>query len=98
MLSRLLKPIIDEAYQKGYDTGVLAEKLLKDEERIRHEHETLSYGMALGRKQAYDEMACEEATEEISEEEFNTIVAESEPKEPFGFVGTIDDIALILED
>jgi len=94
-VEKAIKPLLEHEYKKGYDAGVLAEKLVKDEERIRHEHETLHLGIQIGRSQAYAEMA-EGETEEISAEEFNAIAAEVQPKEPFGFVGTIDDIGLIL--
>ena len=96
-IEKAIKPMLESEYKKGYDAGVLAEKLVKDEERVYNEHETLRLGIQIGRSQVYQEMA-ETETEEISEEEFKEILSESEPKEPFGFVGTIDDISLVLGD
>ena len=63
---------------------------------MEHEHETLRLGITIGRNQAFSEMASD--VEEISAEEFDAIAAETEEKAPFGFVGTIDDIGLVLGD
>ena len=97
-VEKAIRPLLENEYRKGYDAGVLAEKLVKDQERVEHEHETLRLGISIGRNQAFSEMAEETEVEEISAEEFNAIAAETVEKEPFGFVGTIDDIGLVLGD
>ena len=97
-VERAIKPLLENEYQRGYDAGVLAEKLVKEQEVIEHEHETLRLGISIGRNQAFKEMEDETDVQEISAEDFNAIAAEVEEKAPFGFVGTIDDIGLVLGD
>ena len=97
-VEKAIKPLLEEEYRKGYDAGVLAEKLVKDQEIVDHEHETLKLGISIGRNQAFSEIAEQNEVEEISAEEFDVIAAETEEKPPFGFVGTIDDISLVLGD
>lgn len=93
MIKRLLKPIIDDAYKRGYEAGVYAEKLLKDDDRNRREYDLLRRGVELGREEMLREMEAE--IEEIDAQEFNELTKQVKP---FGFVGTIDDIGLILDE
>ena len=52
--------------------------------------------MEIGREETL--RALEEDIEEISTEEFNELTSMVKEEKPFGFVGTIDDIGLILDE
>ena len=94
MIEKLIKPLIDDAYKRGYSAGVSAEKLVKIKDREHREWDLLQRGIELGRKEIIDAMG--PPIEEISAKEFEEITGMNE--KPFGFVGTIDDIGLILDE
>ena len=89
----ILKPILDDEFNRGYSAGVSAEKLVKANEANDREYDILQRGKELGRLELIEEL--ENDLEEITAEEFNRL-CNSDP-EPFGFVGTIDDLELVLE-
>lgn len=95
LIEMVLKPLIDEAYDKGFAAGVNAERLVKEKRDSEHEYDLLRRGAELGREETL--RALEAEIDEIDAAEFNRIAAMSEDK-PFGFVGTIDDISLVLEE
>ena len=92
-IRKILKPILDDEYKKGFDAGVSAEKLVKEEEREKREYDLLCRGVQMGRDEILQEM--ESTIEEISAKEFEEL-AEID-KEPFGFVGTLDDLSLVID-
>ena len=92
-IQKILKPILDDEYKKGFDAGVSAEKLVKEEEREKREYDLLCRGVQMGRDEILQEM--ESTIEEISAKEFEEL-AEID-KEPFGFVGTLDDLSLVID-
>lgn len=96
MIEKLIKPLIDEAYNKGFSAGVNAEKLIKAKRDSELDYDLLRRGVEIGREETLK--ALEEDIEEISTEEFNELTNMVKEKEPFGFVGTIDDIGLILDE
>jgi hypothetical protein len=96
MIERLIKPLIDEAYNKGFSAGVNAEKLIKAKRNSELDYDLLRRGAEIGREETL--RALEEDIEEISTEEFNELTSMVEEEKPFGFVGTIDDIGLILDE
>lgn len=90
----LFKPIFDDHWNIAYAAGVSAEKLVKAKIDTDREHDILERGKKLGRMELIEEL--ESDIEEISAEEFNRL-ANMKPDKPFGFVGTIDDLQLVLE-
>jgi hypothetical protein len=84
MIKELLKPIFKEIYQEGYRDG---------ERRILNAFE---YGWQVGHSETMAALG-EIDIEEISAEEFEKL-AGTEETEPFGFVGTVDDMSLVLEE
>ena len=90
----MLKPILDEEYNKGFTAGVNAEKLVKAQDDTRREYDILKRGKELGRMELIEEL--EKDIEEISAAEFDRL-ANMKPDKPFGFVGTIDNLSLVLE-
>lgn len=96
MIEKLIKPLIDEAYNKGFSAGVNAEKLIKAKRNSELDYDLLRRGAEIGREETL--RALEKDIEEISTEEFNELTSMVKEKEPFGFVGTIDDIGLILDE
>ena len=92
-IQKILKPILDDEYKKGFDAGVSAEKLVKDEEREKREYDLLCRGVQIGRDEILHEM--ESTIEEISAKEFEELAGVD--KEPFGFVGTLDDLSLVID-
>lgn len=94
IINKILKPILDEEFKRGYSAGVSAEKLVKAKIDTEREHDLLERGKVLGKMELLEEM--EKGVEEISAEEFNEI-ANMRNNKPFGFVGTIDDLSLVLE-
>lgn len=93
MIEKLLKPLIDDAYNRGFSAGVNAEKLIKAQRNSELDYDLLRRGVAIGREEVLREF--EEDIEEISPSEFKAL---AESNKPFGFVGTIDDIGLILDE
>ena len=88
-----LKPLIDDAYQRGFSAGVNAEILKEKKELTDRERYLYTYGYNQGKADAI----AENGIVEISAEEFDELTKE-EPTEPFGFVGTMDDMSLVLEE
>ena len=97
-IEQIVKPLIDDAYQKGFSAGVSAQMLKEKKELNDRELYLYEYGYKMG---AADTIA-ENGIVEISAKEFDDLTggpAEPEqPAEPFGFVGTIDDISLVLDE
>ena len=93
IINNEIKPLLEAEYQRGYTAGVAAEKLVKEEEREKREYDLLCRGVQMGRDEILHEM--ESTIEEISAEEFAEL-AEID-KEPFGFVGTLDDLSLVID-
>ena len=93
-IETLIKPLLDAEYQRGYSAGVSAEKLVKEKDWADREYDLLCRGAELERQRILKDM--EDTIEEISAAEFAEL-AELD-KEPFGFVGTIDDLSLVLDE
>lgn len=94
MINKAIKPLLDAEYKRGYSAGVSAEKLVKEKEIADLEYSALCRGIEAGREEMLKEL--ENDIEEISAREFEEL-AQLE-KEPFGFVGTIDDLSLVLDE
>jgi hypothetical protein len=96
MVKRSIKPLVDEAYKKGFDAGVAAQILKEKKELTDRELTMYEYGYNMG----VADYKAEHGVVEISAEEFDKLADEkpSEPSEPFGFVGTMDDMSLVLEE
>lgn len=95
-IQKILKPILDDEYIKGFEAGVMAQKMKDDEDHKRRLHEMYTFGYEDGEADTRAELGC---IEEISAEEFDRLTgAKTEIPENFGFVGTIDDISLVLEE
>ena len=97
-IQKILKPILDDEYIKGFEAGVMAQKMKDDEDHKWRLHEMYTYGYEDGEADTRAELGC---IEEISAEEFDRLYAQNtktEIPENFGFVGTIDDISLVLEE
>ena len=90
----MIKPLLDAEYERGYSAGVSAEKVVKDKEWADREYDLLCRGAELERDRILKEM--DDAIEEISAQEFEELAELN--KEPFGFVGTIDDLSLVLDE
>lgn len=89
-----IKPLLDGAYQKGFEAGVAAQILKEKKELTDREITMYEYGYKMG----VADTKAENGIVEISAEEFDKLANEKpeEPAEPFGFVGTMDDLGLIL--
>lgn len=94
IVEKLIKPLLDAELEKGIEIGVLRERLVKDAEREQREYDLLCRGVQLGREELL--MEIEKEIEEISAKEFEELAGMD--KEPFGFVGTIDDLSLVLDE
>ena len=93
-IETLIKPLLDAEYQRGYSAGVSAEKLVKAADQTQREYDLLRRGIEQGRAEILKEQ--ENDIEEISAREFEELTQMD--KEPFGFVGTIDDLSLVLDE
>ena len=93
-ISNMIQPLLDAEYKKGFEAGVSAEKLVKADEDRHREYDLLCRGAEIERDRIYKDL--EEKIEEITKEEFAELAELN--KEPFGFVGTLDDLSLVLED
>ena len=93
-IRNVIQPMLDDAYNKGYSEGVSAEKLVKETEWAEREYDLLCRGIKLGKEEALKGIETE--IEEISAREFEELAGMD--KEPFGFVGTIDDLSLVLDE
>lgn len=101
-IRKVIQPILDAEYEKGFKAGVYAESLKEKKELTDREHYLFTYGYKQGKA---DAMAENGVIEEISAEEFNRLTSENpepttrtEIPENFGFVGTMDDISLVLDE
>lgn len=97
ILERMIKQLIDDAYQRGFSAGVNAEILKEQKELNERERYLYEYGYKMG---VEDTKAENCIIEEISTEEFDRLAGQSRTEIPegFGFVGTIDDISLVLDE
>ena len=96
LIRSIMQPLLDEAYNKGFSAGVSAEKLKEKKDLNERELYLYQYGYEMG---VADYKAEHGEIEEISAEEFDRLAgAKTEIPEGFGFVGTIDDISLVLEE
>lgn len=96
MVKRSIKPLVDEAYKKGFDAGVAAQILKEKKELTDRELTMYEYGYNMG----VADYKAEHGVVEISAEEFDRLSTEepAESAEPFGFVGTLDDLSLVLDE
>jgi len=93
-INKSIKPLLAAEYKRGFSAGVNAEKLVKEKEWADREYDLLCRGAELERERILKEM--DDTIEEITAQEFAEL-AELD-KEPFGFVGTIDDLSLVLDE
>ena len=91
-IETIIKPLLEAEYKRGYSAGVSAEKLVKEKDRNEREYNLLRRGIEQGRAEILAEL--EDDIEEISAKEFEELTN----KEPFGFVGTMDDMTLVLDE
>ena len=95
-IERMVKPLLDDAYKKGFSAGVSAEKLKENHELNERERYLYEYGYKMG---VADTKAENGIIDEISAEEFDRLSgAKTEIPEGFGFVGTMDDMGLVLDE
>lgn len=96
LIRSIMQPLLDEAYNKGFRAGVSAEKLKEKKDLNERELYLYQYGYEMG---VADYKAEHGEIEEISAEEFDRLTgAKTEIPDNFGFVGTIDDISLVLDE
>lgn len=96
LIKSIMKPLLDDAYEKGFSAGVSAEKLKEKHELNEREMYLYEYGYKMG---VADTKAENGIIDEISAEEFDRLTgAKTEIPENFGFVGTLDDISLVLDE
>ena len=91
----------DEEYYRGLTYGRARERLEIDQEHEKELYRMFNEGVKHGRELERAELG---VIEDISAEEFDRLASE-EPEQPrteipdnFGFVGTIDDISLVLDE
>lgn len=95
-IKSIIKPLLDDAYEKGFSAGVSAEKLKEKQELNERELYLYEYGYKMG---VADTKAENGIIDEISANEFDRLAgAKTEIPENFGFVGTMDDISLVLDE
>ena len=96
LIRSIMQPLLDEAYNKGFSAGVSAEKLKEKKDLNERELYLYQYGYEMG---VADYKAEHGEIEEISAEEFDRLAgAKTEIPDNFGFVGTMDDISLVLDE
>ena len=96
LIRSIMQPLLDEAYNKGFSAGVSAEKLKEKKDLNERELYLYQYGYEMG---VADYKAEHGEIEEISAEEFDRLTgAKTEIPDNFGFVGTMDDISLVLDE
>ena len=98
LIRSIMQPLLDEAYNKGFSAGVSAQKLTEKKELNDRELYLYEYGYKMGKA---DTMAENGIIEEISAEEFDRLYGQNtktEIPDGFGFVGTIDDMSLVLDE
>lgn len=94
LIETIIKPLLEAEYERGYSAGVAAEKLVKEKEIADLEYSALCRGIEAGKEEMLKEL--ENDIEEITAREFEELSGME--KEPFGFVGTIDDLSLVLDE
>ena len=97
IVETMIKPLIDDAYQRGFSAGVSAEKVREKKDLTEIERSLYEYGYKMG----VADTKAECGIVEISAEEFDRLYAQNtktEIPEGFGFVGTMDDISLVLDE
>lgn len=94
LIETIIKPLLEAEYERGYSAGVAAEKLVKEKEIADLEYSALCRGIEAGKEEILKEL--ENDIEEISAREFEKLSGID--KEPFGFIGTIDDLSLVLDE
>ena len=95
-IETIMKPLLDAEYDRGFSAGVNAEILKEKKELTDRELYLYEYGYKMG---VADTMAENGIIEEISAEEFDRLSgAKTEIPDNFGFVGTMDDISLVLDE
>ena len=92
LIKNAVQPLLEAEYKRGYSAGVSAEKLVKAADQTQREYDLLRRGIEQGRAEVLAEL--ENDVEEISAREFEELT----DAEPFGFVGTIDDLSLVLDE
>ena len=89
----------DKEYYKGVAYGEARAKLQADQEHEKELYRMFQEGRKHERQVVMDELG---VIEEISAEEFDRLASEpttrTEIPEGFGFVGTMDDISLVLDE
>lgn len=91
----------DEEYYRGLTYGRARERLEIDQEHEKELYRMFNEGVKHGRELERAELG---VIEEISADEFDRLASEPEQNtkteipEGFGFVGTIDDIGLVLDE
>ena len=93
LIEKWIKPLLEAEFKRGFDSGVAAEKLVKEDENAHREYDLLCRGAEIERQRIYKDL--ETKIEEITAKEFEEL-AEID-KEPFGFVGTLDDLSLVID-
>ena len=93
-IEKIIKPLLEAEYRKGFDHGVAAEKLVKEAENVHREYDLLCRGAEIERQRILKDI--EETIEEITAQEFAELAELNKP--PFGFVGTLDDLTLVLDE
>ena len=93
-IETIIKPLLEAEYERGYLAGVAAEKLVKEKEIADLEYSALCRGIEAGKEEMLKELGND--IEEISAREFEELSGID--KEPFGFIGTIDDLSLVLDE
>ena len=88
----------DENYYRGFAYGKAKERLEINNEYEQELYRMFKRGEEHGRELERAELGC---IEEISAEEFDRLTTEApktEIPDGFGFVGTMDDIGLVLDE
>ena len=55
-IKKILKPILDDEYIKGYEAGIMAQKLKEKEDNNRRLHDLYRYGFLRGQEEARAEI------------------------------------------
>ena len=98
MIKKAVKPLLEGEYKRGYEAGVSAEKLVKEQEWADREYDLLRRGIEQGRDEMLKELEADvnKQIEELSAKEFAELAGIKE--EPFGFVGDMEHMELVLDD
>ena len=55
-IKKVLKPILDDEYIKGYEAGVMAQMLKEKDDNNRRLHQLYTYGFLRGQEEARSEI------------------------------------------